>query len=89
VQTGIPGGLKQHLRLPKGQALGRTASCSPGRLDDGRYVPADQVADLGVADRPLKAVVQDLEGTGRRPIRQRIQRLLDIPGGELSELDVA
>jgi len=50
---------------------------------------ADQIADLGVADGPRQVVAQDLEGTGRQPLRQRIQRLLDIPGGQLPELDVA
>jgi hypothetical protein len=42
-----------------------------------------------MADSPLQAVTQDLEGAGRQPVRQRIQGLLDIPGGELPEFDVA
>ena len=88
MQTGILGGLQERLRLLQGQALGRAARCSPRRLNHGRHVPADQVADLGVADGPLQAVAQDLKGAGRQPVRQRIQGLLDIPGGELSELDV-
>ena len=49
---------------------------------------AGAIADLGVADGPLQAVAQDLEGAGRQPVRERIQRLLDVPGGELPEFDV-
>ena len=89
MQTGIPRGLQERLRLLQGQALGRAACCSPWGLYDGCHVPAHQVADLGVTDRAFQAVTQDLKGTGRQPVRQRIQRLLDIAGGELPELDVA
>jgi hypothetical protein len=61
----------------------------PRRLDHSRHIPADQVADLGVADGPLQAVAQDLKAAGRQPVCQRIQGRLDIPGGEFAELEVS
>jgi hypothetical protein len=42
-----------------------------------------------MADRPLQAVAQDLKSAGRQAVRQRIEGLLDISGGELPELNVA
>jgi hypothetical protein len=83
-----PGGAHERLRLLQGKALGRATRRSPRRRDHGRHIPADQVADLSMAYRPLQAVTQDLKSASRQPVRQRIEGLLDIPGGELPELDV-
>ena len=40
-------------------------------------------------DGPLKAETGDLKAAGGQPRGQRVQGLLDVPGGQLPELDLA
>ena len=82
VQTGTLSGPQKFLSLLQGQALGRPA-CPSGRgLDQGSYIPADQIPDFGVPDGLLQTETGDLKAAGGKPPGQRVQGFLDVPGGK-------
>jgi len=88
LQPRPPGRGHQGNRLLQGQRLGRPpAELSLRRLDQRRNVAAYQVIPLGLPDRPHQHIVRDLHRPGRQPRRQRPQRCLHVPGGQLRQPD--